>query len=140
MDFNSVNSNDYNKKIDKYNKNLQDNPILELDFIFEKLLERKEELPKLDVKTRFRKNSILNLEITKTMNKTKYTISIHDSYAIFTDSLKKLAIKYKVDVQKGDFPHLFANENTMFYIGDTPDISYYINIEQDEYNSLVTNT
>ena len=83
-----------------------------------------------EIKTVFRKKDILKIQISKKVNKTKYTITICDSCAIFPSSLKDLALKYKVDTQKGDFPHRFVNEDTLFYKGNTPDISYYdLNLE-----------
>lgn len=51
--------------------------------------------------------SILNLIISKNINGINRSVSISDSYAILTDSLKNLSIKYKYDVVKGDFPPKF---------------------------------
>ena len=94
-----------------------------------------------DIKTVFRKKDILKIQISKKVNKTKYTITICDSCAIFPSSLKDLALKdlalkYKVDTQKGDFPHRFVNEDTLFYKGNTPDISYYDFSDSKEYNKI----
>lgn len=36
-----------------------------------------------------------------------------------------LSEKYKVETVKGYFPHSFANENTLFYIGELPHYNYY---------------
>lgn len=89
-----------------------------------------------DIKTVFRKKDILKIQISKLVNKTKYTI-ICDSCAIFLSSLKDLAKKYRVETQKGGFPYRFVNEDTIFYKGNTLDISYYdLNLEdsRDIYN------
>jgi hypothetical protein len=72
--------------------------------------------------------------------KTKYTITICDSCAIFPSSLKDLAIKYNVSTLKGDFPHKFVNDKTIFYVGDTPDISYYNDIKEEDYKLLISDT
>lgn len=81
-----------------------------------------------------RKSTILKLQLTKTVKNRKYKITICDSYAIFTDSLKKLAIRYGVPTLKGSFPHRFVNDKTLFYIGNTPDILYYDDVSIVDYN------
>lgn len=92
-----------------------------------------------DIKTTFRKNDILKPHISKTIDKTKYTMIICDSCAIFPSSLKNLGKSYNVPTLKGDFPHRFANENTVFYTGTTPDITYYDGVEREEYNKMFSN-
>ena len=45
----------------------------------------------------------------------KRTINIYHCYAIFTDNLKRLSVKYNIDTFKGDFPYNLARANTLFY-------------------------
>lgn len=85
-----------------------------------------------------RKNVILQIIIkrkNKNTNKND-TVTIIDSYPILTNSLAKLCSDFNVDTHKDIFPHLFSNENTLFYIGNTPDINYYKHIDLDTYNSM----
>lgn len=98
---------------------------------------------KYEMKFIDRRGSIIKLSVKFLIKNSVHTVEIRDSYAILTDNLKKLYKKYQVEKekQKGDFPHSFANENTLFYIGDTPDISYYnphkkLNIDQDTYKTM----
>lgn len=37
------------------------------------------------------------------------------------------------------FPHEFSNENTIFYVGNTPDYSYYSNLNKKDYDLLYSN-
>ena len=135
---NNKNVANYNKKVDKFNKKLND----KLEFMPMKLLEERlvDTTHLFDIKTTFRKTSILRLDISKKVGETIHTISICDSYALLPDSLKKLAKNYQVDTLKGDFPHEFANDKTIFYIGNTPDISFYDKIDQEVYNTLYSDT
>lgn len=104
---------------------------------------------KLDVICR--KDEILKLTITKVVKSLvvtnthteeiacdvkTYKISIMDSYPILTDSLQNLSIKYGLENRKDIFPHTFANESTLFYKGNTPDIRYYKDIYKGTYNSI----
>ena len=80
-----------------------------------------------------RDDIILKLKIKKESD----SVTILDSYRILTDNLKDLSVKYEVDVIKGDFPHKFANSNTLFYIGQTPNKNYYpLTLEDKEYKAL----
>nr|YP_010029632.1 hypothetical protein J2C28_mgp24 [Beauveria lii]QOU11073.1 hypothetical protein [Beauveria lii] len=65
-------------------------------------------------------------------------ITICDSYTILNSSLAKLCKDFNVEHSKGLFPHSFSNENTLNYIGPTPNIECYKNISQDVYNLLYT--
>lgn len=109
---------------------------------------------KNDLKFLDRKGSILKLKVTslttKTRdseleeyrgeeNKTKRSLVITDSMGILTDSLRNLCKKYDVDksIEKGDFPYDFANENTLFYVGKTPDYKYYEDLDKEIYNKNI---
>ena len=39
-----------------------------------------------------------------------------------------------VYTQKGLFPYKFSVKENLFYIGNTPDLSYYTNLSTSEYN------
>jgi hypothetical protein len=41
-------------------------------------------------------------------------------------------------MRKGEFPHLFVEEDNLNYIGNKPDIKYYslCNINLDDYNQI----
>lgn len=73
----------------------------------------------------FMNSSILKLTLSKKVGKSMRSITFVDSLPLLNDGLKSLGLKYVVDVVKGDFPHKFVNENTLFYVGPTPDLYYY---------------
>jgi DNA polymerase type B, organellar and viral len=89
------------------------------------------------VKPYFKDGKVINLFYHhKDNDKTK--IYLFDSYLILPSSLRTLASKYKVNDQKGFFPYIFVNENTLDYIGITPSISLFNGITNDEYEGLLS--
>lgn len=96
-------------------------------------------ISKVYFKTKETKNEDESISIEYINELKPHTIVIRDSIAIFADKLKDLCVKYNVDTIKGDFPHKFAQENTLFYIGNMPDISKYKNISEETYHSLYVN-
>jgi hypothetical protein len=48
-------------------------------------------------------------------------------------SLRKLAISFGVDVQKGIFPNRFINPDNLNYVGSVPAFKYFDGITQNEY-------
>lgn len=91
------------------------------------------------VKPYFKDNKLINL-IYHHKDNDKTKIEIFDSYLILPSSLRTLAEKYKVTDQKGYFPYSMVNENTLDYIGITPDISAFNGITPEEYEGLVSYT
>jgi len=89
------------------------------------------------VKPYFKDNKVLNLTY-HTKDNSNIKIDIYDSYLILPSSLRTLASKYKVEVQKGIFPHNFVNENNLDYIGITPDITLFNDISAEEYEGLIS--
>ena len=77
------------------------------------------------LKTVCRDDVILKLTIKRKIGDTLHSLSILDSYRILTHSLHDLAGKYEVEIKKGCFPHKFSGKDTLFYIGETPNINYY---------------
>lgn len=105
--------------LQKYNKYTDNKNKYEMEFIY-------------------RRGSIIMLTVKNLIEKSRSKVEIRDSYAILPDKLKKLCKEFDVDKEKekDDFPHDFANENTLFYIGNTPDIKYYAyDIDIDTYIS-----
>ena len=74
---------------------------------------------------------------TKKQIKKTYHIKIVDSYNILQNSLNDLCKTYKPSTVKTLFPYNFVNENTIFYKGNKPNISYYNNISEDDYESIL---
>ena len=60
--------------------------------------------------------------------KRKLTIKLLDSYKLIPFALDEFLITYECDIKKGIFPHKFMNKNTLFYVGDKPDIKYYFDL------------
>jgi hypothetical protein len=86
-----------------------------------------------------RDSTILKLDIKTSRGKSTYKIILLDSYAMLNSSLSSLGKSYNVDVIKGTFPHSFVNDNSLFYLGTTPDISHYNGISKTEYNNIKSN-
>lgn len=81
---------------------------------------------------------IVYLDVTKNVNNHKRTLHIQDSYSILNDNLKNLALNFQVDTWKGVFPYKFSKNTNLFYLGRTPNKSYYNNIKDELYRSLVS--
>lgn len=84
---------------------------------------------KYNISCIFRDSKILSVTISKLINNTKHIFTISDSYSILNNSLHNLSRIFKVDTIKSIFTYTFAKYNTLFYVGNTPDISYYNNID-----------
>lgn len=84
-------------------------------------------------------NKVLKLTIEKKVNNKTKKVKILDSIAILNDDLKSLCEKYNIDKTKvkGNFPHAFSQTRNLFYIGNTPDFSYYEDMSFDDYKLLV---
>jgi len=39
--------------------------------------------------------------------------------------------------EKGNFPYNFVNKDNLFYVGDKPSISFYNNISNKDYDSIL---
>ena len=84
----------------------------------------------------FKDNSLLKIKIGKKIKNNTVYIIIVDSYNLLPNSLNKLGKSFSVEVQKGIFPYKFSTQNNLFYIGQTPDIHFYEDINILEYNKL----
>jgi DNA polymerase family B len=80
--------------------------------------------------------NILKLTVKRKIDNKYRIVKIQDSAAILPRNLRDLCKDYKVEIVKSYFPYGFTNKNTLFYIGKTPDINYYDNIEIKEYMNL----
>ena len=90
---------------------------------------------KLDIKinNKFHKDNIIT-------NKSKtIKISLVDSLNLLNSNLDKLAKDFNVETKKGHFPHLFVKNTNLNYLGNKPDISYYKDISDKEYNNINKN-
>ena len=65
-------------------------------------------------------------------------LEITDSYFILKSGLSELGKNFGVQTQKSLFPYEFALEKNLFYIGQTPDISFYNSISIEDYSKIVT--
>jgi len=54
-------------------------------------------------------------------------------------SLDSLCKSFDIVNKKGIFPHSFVNENNLFYIGNTPDLHYFKNMNINIYNTMKSN-
>jgi hypothetical protein len=82
------------------------------------------------VKPYFKDNKVMHLIFQNKTGSAK--IEIYDSYLILPTSLRTLATKYKLAELKGYFPYNFVSENTLDYIGVTPDISLFGDMPYEE--------
>lgn len=91
------------------------------------------------LKPQFRTGNIIKLKVgIKTSKTNSVYISFVDSYLLLNKSLHSLCLDFNTDVVKDIFCHSFVNENSLFYKGRTPDINYFNNISQDEYNKILS--
>jgi len=97
------------------------------------------------IDTTMRDDTIIKLNIKikvfseKDKNKYRYLkISLVDSLNFLNLSLDKLTKEFNIDIRKGYFPHSFVNKNTLNYIGNKPNYSFYkeLNIDKNEYNKI----
>lgn len=63
-------------------------------------------------------------------------IILIDSYKLLPDKLKDLSIAFECDVIKKEFPYTFVNELTLNYVGNTPSIEHYVDVNKNEYNLM----
>lgn len=85
------------------------------------------ELPSYKVSCIFIDNKVIRITITSAKDSSN-KISLVDSLLMLNDSLHNLGLSFEVDTLKSVFPYKFANKDTLFYIGNTPDINFYKNI------------
>jgi DNA polymerase type B, organellar and viral/RNase_H superfamily len=89
------------------------------------------------MKSLFRDDGMLKLVISlKITNKKYIKITLVDSLNLLNESLDNLGKSFNVSILKGKFPYDFVNEDKLFYIGDKPDIKFYKDITQEEYNLI----
>lgn len=69
----------------------------------------------------------------------EYQLQFRDSYLLLLNSLMKLCKAFKVENAKSIFPHFFVNENNLDYIGEVPDIKYFMDIKLADYNKYEAN-
>jgi hypothetical protein len=63
-----------------------------------------------------------------------YVFHFRDSQQLLISSLSKLGKSFNVDIQKSIFPYDFVNENNLDYIGGVPDLKFFDNLNQEDYN------
>jgi hypothetical protein len=78
-----------------------------------------------------RDKTVLKAKIFKNTKTVKSSIIICDSFAILIKNQRELSKDFEVEHLKSVFPHSFASEKTLFYIGETPKIYYYREILPD---------
>ena len=85
------------------------------------------------LKTIYKGKKMLKLTVSRKLKSKTIKITFLDSYNILGSSLENLAKDFNINCLKGKFPYSFVNENTLEYIGPTPSINYFNNIN---YNFL----
>jgi len=81
----------------------------------------------------------LTFNIKETLKSKFYKIEFRDSLQLLLMSLRKLAISFGVDMQKGIFPHRFVTCENLNYVGSVPSFSYFDGISLEEYNNYCRN-
>ncbi len=88
----------------------------------------------------FKDKIIIKLSISfKSDKDKKITIKFVDSMNLLSASLYKLGIDFNANVLKGYFPHNFVTRDTLNYIGNTPDIKYYNDLDVLIYKEIYSN-
>ena len=60
--------------------------------------------------------------------------SFKDSLFLLPSSLKKLSKTFNAKYIKDMFPHDFVNKDNLNYVGIVPDIKFFKNITESQYN------
>jgi hypothetical protein len=94
--------------------------------LFNQTEEGKENPYTLDSITR--NSNILKLTIKRRIKGKIRRVNIHDSVALLPNKLKNLCKDFSVKTEKDIFPYSFCNKDTLFYIGETPDIKHYTDL------------
>jgi len=89
-----------------------------------------------NIKPIIRDGRIIDLSFEFGEGKTKYKLYFRDSYLLLPASLRSLAKNFKV-TNKGLFPYRFVNNENipLDYWGPIPDLKYFDDITQTEYNN-----
>lgn len=83
----------------------------------------------------YRDTRVIKLELKTIVNNKLHKFSILDSMNFFDMALDKLAIEFDVETKKDFFPYNFITPHTLNYTGDTPNFSYYKNLNIVEYKN-----
>jgi len=70
----------------------------------------------------------LTLSYNKKDNNKSYFLHFKDSIQLLLTSLRKLGKTFKVDTQKGNFPHTFVTKDNLEYIGAVPSFDYFTDL------------
>jgi hypothetical protein len=101
-----------------------------------KPLFRDNDLLKLEIKVRIelndRKQSIIGVRRQPGF----YKITFIDSANLLKGSLRNLSKAFDLDEIKGYFPYKFVKKNTLNYVGNIPDYSYWDKTPLEEYINL----
>jgi len=83
-------------------------------------------------------NRIIKLKVSLQNNKKLISISFVDSLMLLNGSLDKLGKDFGCNNTKGHFPYKFISKNNLFFVGRTPDLYFFENITNVEYNSILS--
>ena len=98
----------------------------------------KEIADKYSINCVFRDDKILKITISKKINGINRKFTIRDSYSLLNQSLSSLSKTFQVNTIKGIFPHKFSTRLNLFYTGNTPAITYYDNLTEQQHKSMST--
>lgn len=98
----------------------------------------KEIADKYSINCVFRDDKILKIAISKKINGINRKFTIRDSYSLLNQSLSSLSKTFQVSTIKGIFPHKFSTTLNLFYTGNTPSITYYQGLSDQEHRSMFT--
>jgi hypothetical protein len=91
-----------------------------------------DETKKYKISLTLRDNRIIRYVIKRDKN----SLTLIDSYPILPKKLANLGKDFNVETLKSIFPYKFALEDNLFYIGSTPPIENYNNINKEDYTEL----
>ena len=74
-----------------------------------------------------RNDHFIKLVVKRHINGKLRSVTLCDSYAYVSTSLASLGKMYGLSITKGDFPHEFVTDKTLFYRGVTPSTYYFGN-------------
>lgn len=94
--------------------------------------------PGVNLEPIIRDGQFIDLKI-KYGSKKEFVINMRDSFLLLPVSLRSLAKQFNVDVLKGNFPFEFVTKDKINYIGKVPNLKFFQDLSEKEYNSYKQN-
>jgi len=105
-------------------------------FLLKALINYNQKYNKFKIECILKDTRIIKLKVSLQKNKKLISISFLDSLMLLSGSLNKLGKDFECNNTKGHFPYKFISKDNLFFIGRTPDLYFFENMTNVEYNSI----